>query len=145
MNALKECLHPKSEIEAIKTPIGNSDFGDKLYWPLTLDGNYSVRSGYKCLMESATFLDVAPSSSYSNSEVSWKMIWSVKVPYRIGHFVWRVKHNAISTRKNLMRRKITRDALCSICNSEEETMDHLFFSMSLDNSSVVWSSIVSCA
>lgn len=121
------CLHPKSAIEALKNPIGFSDLEDRLYWPLTQDVIYSVKSGYKCLNEGPAILDMAPSSSYSHSEVSWKKIWSASVPGRIKQFVWRLKHNAIATSKNLVRRRIARDSVCSICCREKETLETLFF------------------
>lgn len=77
--------------------------------------------------ESGTILPSPPSSSYLDSEVSWKAIWQVDVPGRVKHFVWKLKHNAIASRLNLGKRRITSEVLCPICHNGEETIEHIFF------------------
>lgn len=111
-------LQPASATEAIKTPIYYSDPIDNFFWPLTEDGIYSVKSGYKFLLEATPPKSIPPSSSYSHSEMSWSVIWSSIVPGRVKHFVWRLKVNALANRKNLFLRKIVVDSLCPICKNE---------------------------
>lgn len=50
---------------------------DCLYWPFSKDGNYSVKSGYSVLKNFEVARIVKPSSSYINSEVSWRAIWEL--------------------------------------------------------------------
>lgn len=92
-----------------------------------MEGNYSVSSGYKCLSECSPHSTATPSSSYIHSEASWKMIWKAKNPDRNKQFIWRLQHNAIATRRNLVRKKIASDPRCPICKMEEETIEHLLF------------------
>lgn len=99
VSKLRNCLHPISAIEALKTPICSSDPSDHLFWPLTKDGLYSVSFGYKCLLHAFTPKKGPPSSSYVNSEASWNAIWGSKFRGRVTHFIWRLKHNALAIKK----------------------------------------------
>ena len=60
---------------------------DILIWPLTADGDYSVRSAYRMLVDNEN--RVLPSSSAPNVDgLVWKKIWKVRVPHKIRHFLW---------------------------------------------------------
>ena len=59
---------------------------DILIWPLTADGDYSVRSAYRMLVDNES--QSLPSSSTPNGDGSvWKKIWKVHVAHKIRHFL----------------------------------------------------------
>lgn len=49
-----------------------------------------------------------------------------EVPKRVKHFAWKIRHNTVATRQNMLARKISKDAMCPIFESSEETIEHLF-------------------
>ncbi|XP_065618488.1 uncharacterized protein LOC112001839 isoform X1 [Quercus suber] len=56
----------------------------------------------------------------------WNLIWKVKIPLKIGIFVWKVMHDSIPTFLNLCNRGINVHSTCPLCNSEDESSTHLF-------------------
>ncbi|XP_010690714.1 uncharacterized protein LOC104904215 [Beta vulgaris subsp. vulgaris] len=53
--------------------------------------------------------------------------------------IWMVLHNRLPTVDRIRRWGINCDARCSLCRSEEESLQHLFFSC--DNASAIWREI----
>ena len=68
--------------------VHDGDGEDVLLWPLTPDGNYSVRSAYRMLAVEGISQNPS-SSSPSDAERVWKGIWKIKTPNKIRHFIWR--------------------------------------------------------
>ncbi|XP_057418273.1 uncharacterized protein LOC130712458 [Lotus japonicus] len=88
------------------------------------DGKYTVSSAYTVLLDSVVGED----------PMLFNRLWSGVAPSNISAFVWRVVLDRIQSKANLRRRNIILDdaeARCSICNIEEESTNHLFFSCNL--------------
>lgn len=49
LETLQTALKPVGAIEALKVPIGWTNQEDKLVWPLTKDGVYTVKSSYRSI------------------------------------------------------------------------------------------------
>ena len=61
--------HEASLIKSI--PINHGDYDDKLIWPLNLNGEYSVRSGCRLMLEEE--MNAIPSSfDLSQPKKTWK-------------------------------------------------------------------------
>ena len=86
---------------------------DTLVWPLSPDGEYSVKSTYRMLAVEVT--NGLPSSSGGACSILWKRIWKIHVPQRIKHFIWRAAKDSLPTKQNLVRRQIPVDVTCSLC------------------------------
>ena len=72
--------HEASLIKSIH--ISHGDCNDKLIWPFNLDGEYSVRSSYRLMLEEE--MNAIPSSSdLSQPNKTCKGLWSMTVPNRI--------------------------------------------------------------
>ena len=83
---LESCLIPRVADLVRRIQVCEDGAEDTLIWPLTSDGNYSVRSAYRMLV-SAKFI-LQPSSSVSGSiGLVWKKIWKMRVPNKIRHFI----------------------------------------------------------
>lgn len=65
--------------------------------------------------------------STGTSSPNWKFIWECRAPLKINIFAWLLVRNRLSTKKNLMKKKIVQTAICEICNLADETADHLSF------------------
>ncbi|GJU27805.1 hypothetical protein Tco_1166426 [Tanacetum coccineum] len=109
-------------------PISRTHTNDRIIWHYDAKGNYTVKSGYRQALKWRNFSvnEVASSSSFPNPGF-WKKVWNMKVMPKIKTFWWRACSNALATRENLYKRKCSLSPLCQICNSQVETIEHVFF------------------
>jgi hypothetical protein len=113
-----------SDAELIKSiPLSIQVRDDALVWSREKNGKYSVRSAYRLLTEAES------SSHQSCSDLGtwkkfWKTLWSVRVPYKVRHFLWRACSNALPTMVNLSWRGIVTNGRCGFCLGEEEDILH---------------------
>ena len=75
---------------------------DTLRWIHHSKGVFTVSSAYKNLNQMGTQLRFLP----------WKLIWKVKIPYKVVVFTWLVVKEAVLTLENLMKRGMH---MCSRC------------------------------
>ena len=117
-----------SDAELIKSiPLSMRARDDAVVWSREKNGHYSVRCAYKMLTEAKS----SSQQSYSDMGVwkkFWKMVWSVRVPHKIRHFLWQACLNALPTMVNLSRRRIVTDGRCGFCLGEEEDVLHAVWS-----------------
>ncbi|KAK7835510.1 cyclic nucleotide-gated ion channel 1 [Quercus suber] len=96
---------------------------DLLFWSYTHDGSYSVKSGYRLLMEKEDTVLSGTSNGGAYSNV-WKAIWSMRIPNRVRTLVWRAGTNSLPTKVNLVRRKILKEDVCTECQTQPEDVIH---------------------
>lgn len=102
------------EVQKIKAlPLCVVPHTNYFYWSLEKSGIYSVKSGYKLLCEEER-KDEASGSSRQGMSVLWSKIWSLKVPRKINHFLWRACTDCLPTKTNLLKRKIVADSVCQL-------------------------------
>ncbi|KAE8679344.1 crossover junction endonuclease MUS81-like isoform X2 [Hibiscus syriacus] len=90
---------------------------DCLLWGDAGEGLFSVKECRKSL------------SAYKDVSFQWnKCVWLGLVPPRIEAFLWQVSHKKVEVRVELKKMgvPIGDDFLCSLCNSCEEYVQHLF-------------------
>ena len=96
---------------------------DTLIWPLTSDGDYSVRSAYRMLVSAECIL--LPSSSVSGSNgLVWKKNWKMRVPNKIRHFIWRIVKDSLSMKQNLKAWHLPIGEDCDGCGEHTESIVH---------------------
>ena len=124
------------EAEVIKTiPLSTHAQRDSLVWPFTPNGQYTVNSGYRFLAKESNEFQL-PHQSVPHPPVCWKKLWKLNVPNKIKNFAWHSCREALPTKANLCRRKITVDAICDRCKVRMEDCSHaLFFCSSVQE---VW-------
>ena len=111
---------------------------DTLIWPLTNDGEYSVRSAYRMLV-SAEALLMPSSSSSDNNGLVWKKIWKIRTPNKIQHFIWHAAKESLPTKQNLQARHLPISQVCDGCGDHTEmTLHNLWL---CDQAHSVWMSI----
>ena len=111
----------------LSIPLSLSSCEDWLFWPHNPDGSYSVRSGYRWLMEEE--LKEEPlTSDLSTTRSIWKGVWSSRVPNRVKTMLWRAGSDTLPSKTNLLKRKIITDDLCPSCKLKSETIFHALWS-----------------
>uniref|UniRef100_A0A803QG02 Reverse transcriptase domain-containing protein n=1 Tax=Cannabis sativa TaxID=3483 RepID=A0A803QG02_CANSA len=97
---------------------------DRLIWHHSDFGSYTVKSGYHLAVQ----LDKINESSTSDLNHGWwNRLWALKLPKKVKIFAWRVINDALPTQVNLMHRKISVVASCSLCNCPRESSGHALF------------------
>lgn len=110
----------------VATPIHSSLSSDAPFWPYTIDGKYTVSSDYKIAHLDFGESRSNDSTSLNNSSLLWKSIWDAKVQPKIKFFCWRLLSNALPTKANIFRRRMSNDGLSPICQQGFESAEHLF-------------------
>ena len=101
------------DAEVIKNiPLSERFPPDKIYWLGSTNGLYTVKSGYRFLVE-AEQLNQPGSSSSTSCQSLWRNIWALQVPKKLQLFLWRAAKEALPTKKSLFRRNITPDPIVS--------------------------------
>nr|POF08360.1 putative ribonuclease h protein [Quercus suber] len=114
-----------SRIKAIPLSLTNCD--DCVFWPRNPNGIFSVKSGYKLLMESELD-DFLTTSDQSMSKKVWKGIWSLRIPNRVKSLMWRAGLDSLPTRANLRKRRLINEDTCPHCNLNSESSLHALWS-----------------
>lgn len=96
-----------------------------MYWPLTQDGNYTSKSGYKFLKEEAEVRPLADSKSQEKD--LWKKIWALKVPNKVKNHMWRACRNSLPTKTNFVRKTIIANDTCDRCHGAVEAVIHVLW------------------
>ena len=104
-------------------PLCLTEANDQLYWPGKVDGVYSVKAGYRLLIEDE-LTSIAGPMAPPQPKSTWKGLWNLRIPNRIKTLLWRATSDALPSRVNLMKRKVFSDATCQVCGSEPETSLH---------------------
>ncbi|KAK2370478.1 hypothetical protein QL285_083527 [Trifolium repens] len=94
---------------------------DKVIWNEEKDGVYSVRTGYRKLME-ANYRGYLPVR-----DAGWSSIWKLHAPPKTKHLLWRICRECLPTRSRLRSRYVQCPVHCPLCLTHEETDWHLFF------------------
>ena len=104
-------------------PLSSNYVEDKLVWPHTTNGVYSVKSGYNFLAKERSSPSLVASRLDDGSSI-WKKLWSLPVPNRIKNFLWRASREAIPVKKNLVARKVLSEDICNHCQVATEDVHH---------------------
>uniref|UniRef100_A0A803QD63 Reverse transcriptase n=1 Tax=Cannabis sativa TaxID=3483 RepID=A0A803QD63_CANSA len=107
---------------------------DSLSWPYTPNGQYMVKSGYRVGRE----INLHPTRCYNMEGIHkwWKMIWSMQLPPRMKLFSWRICHNWLPAKTNLLYRGMHVNPICESCGNNAETLTHVLWSCA--KTKVVW-------
>lgn len=95
---------------------GTSKTEDCVIWQRGRKGKFYVRSAYK-------------EYNHSNNQIGcwpWKLIWKVKISYKVACFTWHLAREAILTQDNLIKRGYQLGSRCYLCEDHAETVNHHF-------------------
>ena len=121
---LLQTLFKLEEVQLIRgISLGNVSTGDRLIWPHTQSGTYTVKSGYNLLSKEKEQSDPHTNTSAPSHKL-WKIIWSLSVPLKVRNFMWRAAKNAIPVKTNLVKRQVLQEEICDQCKSHSEDVLH---------------------
>ncbi|RYR18269.1 hypothetical protein Ahy_B03g062876 [Arachis hypogaea] len=110
-----------------KTPISLINKKDHFVWQHRKDGQYTVRTGYHVAKEEKDSKEegrICKASTSQDWREIWEAIWRLPVPQKVRMFLWKTVHRILPVNTNLHQRRITMTPTCSICQKENETIEH---------------------
>ncbi|KAK2420530.1 hypothetical protein QL285_031245 [Trifolium repens] len=112
-------LHVANNI--VETPLINVIEEDKLIWRDSTNGNYSVKSGYKLLME------VTKNEANSSQHDDWLRLCKTQAPPKTKHLLSRICRGCLPSRVRLQEKHIQCQLSCPLCNHDFEEDRHVLF------------------
>ena len=116
-------LAPDSHM-ILTIPLSPFNHTDSWFWHYTINGKYSVKSGYQLALSAD---NKGSSSSSSGTSIWGKTFWAVHIPRKILLFVWRGYHEILPTTEGLYRRNVTQNSNCALCGFGEDSNAHAVF------------------
>ncbi|KAL2933269.1 hypothetical protein RDABS01_016388 [Bienertia sinuspersici] len=98
---------------------------DELFWWPYSDGLYTVKSGYWLGRRGA--VEEWLSHATDEAKQCWRLIWDMKIPPKLQHFLWRACNGFLSVMERLFSRYIVQSKSCQICGGDAETILHSLF------------------
>jgi ribonuclease HI len=105
---------------------------DKLVWVDNAYGYYSVKSGYKLM------LNVTGKVVDASQQADWHSLWTILAPPKAKHLLWRVCKGCLPTRLRLQEKHVPCPLLCLLCNQGVEDDWHTIFNCEANKD--VWNS-----
>ncbi|XP_062119188.1 uncharacterized protein LOC133832929 [Humulus lupulus] len=102
--------------------VGQQHSEDEITWPISKDGKYSVKSGYRVAKAINKAQEGGSRGDYK--EKWWKALWKLEVPPKVKIFWWKVCHKWIPAKVCLKRRGMDLNTTCSLCKIDEERVGH---------------------
>ncbi|XP_058768576.1 uncharacterized protein LOC131642328 [Vicia villosa] len=127
-------------VQIVSIPLTRGPLRDKMIWHFEKSGEYTVRSAYHLSLQVKDSLMPGPSSPPCKK--LWQQIWKIPVHTRVKNFLWRTARNILPTKHNLLKKGISLDPTCSLCNKDVESVQHLFLECDFAKA-VCFSSILS--
>jgi hypothetical protein len=125
-NLINQLFLPIEAQKILQIPIMDKAYNDVLTWPGTLDGNYTVKTGYQAIMEwENNKTRDSPSTSASQDDI-WQKVWALNVPPKHSHLLWRILNGALPVKSNLFKKGVRCDPMCPRCYNQVETIHHVF-------------------
>lgn len=113
---LLKSLFYEEKVQAILAiPVRLMGAKDRLVWPYSSNGQYTVSSGYKVakMKKQQQKEEEGPSSKRTKDEkMLWKKVWSLNIKNKIHNFIWKAFHDRLPVAMNLMGRGIQVDKVC---------------------------------
>ncbi|XP_012441947.1 uncharacterized protein LOC105766951 [Gossypium raimondii] len=104
-------------------PSGRKVIGCKWLFKVKKNPDDTVER-YKARLTVLLFLTRRGSPSHNVNGKVWNWIWSISLPQKIKHFLWRAVGNLVATNGNLVKRRIKMSELCPVCLKEAEIVEH---------------------
>lgn len=98
---------------------------DRLIWHYTPHGGFTVISAYTLGFQFCPEFHMSGSSSTSTE--GWSLIWDMKIPPKVRHFMWRFCQRSLPCCANLIKHGVHRDMVCKRCRLGDEEETHVFF------------------
>ncbi|XP_021776358.1 uncharacterized protein LOC110740189 [Chenopodium quinoa] len=121
---IRECFDWESakKIMSMELP-RSSELDDFLYWKYHPSGKYKVKTGYYYLSKEG---EVERLEFLERDQEFVKLVWRLVIQPKWKVFLWKLFHDGITVKLNLVRRGIRVEAVCAHCGVDLEDSQHLF-------------------
>lgn len=110
----------------LKIHIGATTAKDRLVWPFSKNGDFSVASCYHMIFlesRSSRLPNVVEAGQgRAVSPINWNLIWKLNIPPKVRIFLWRVVLDILPHRAEQFRRKIVPSPYCERCQRSEDVV-----------------------
>ncbi|XP_019157468.1 PREDICTED: uncharacterized protein LOC109154044 [Ipomoea nil] len=93
---------------------------DSWRWLGDIRGNYTVRHGYRLLMNSSE------ENNYAGEFHAWNSLWSLPISPKAKNLLWHCARGVLPVRENLKLKHVWIRGGCPLCGHNWESMEHLF-------------------
>lgn len=92
-----------------------------------MDGQYSVKSGYWVQSQIILQRGIPQEVLFPNLHPLFQQLWKMEASPKVKHFIWRCLSNCLPVAGNLAHRHLSKDARCTNCDANVETVNHMLF------------------
>ena len=122
VNLLHGLFNPQEEKLTMSTPLCHTFIEDKLIWPFTSSGIFTVKSSYNFLAKEN--LDNLTFGNPMHDSGIWKLVWGLNVPNKVKNFIWRSCRDDVPVKKNLKKQQILPNDICDHCKQSPGSILH---------------------
>ena len=126
LDLLNEMVVPEDIPHITSIRVSRTCRQDCCSWDFTKSGLYSVKSGYSIARNLRTTVHTTLVSEPSTIELK-KIIWKIKAPRKLKHFLWQATAGYLATAEKLKERHCARESTCMRCSAETESINHTLF------------------
>jgi ribonuclease HI len=108
-------------IEILAVPLLREVQEDRLVWREEHNGEYTVKSGYRLLMQEKE------EGRRRGILGDWKSLWKIRAPPKAKHLLWRICRDCLPTRTQLQEHHVQCPAVCELCRGANEDVWHVLF------------------
>ncbi|XP_074363628.1 uncharacterized protein LOC141704240 [Apium graveolens] len=120
MTKIQQTFHKLDADCILKTRIPQNQVNDRIAWKHTVDGCYTVKSGYHFWYGRHSDRGTEVESN------GWKRLWKLHVPHKMKYFLWRLCKNNIPVKNSLIKEGVPTLIICPLCNVDIEHARHIF-------------------
>ncbi|WCJ18876.1 RNA-directed DNA polymerase (reverse transcriptase)-related family protein [Euphorbia peplus] len=114
----------------LRVPLSLRVDEDVWFWKDERRGLYTVKSGYRRLMESFAL-------NFREESPIWGSVWNLKVPPKVKNLLWRIFSRCFPSKVALKNRRVPISEVCELCHGDTEDDFHVFLRCPMARS--VWS------
>lgn len=118
---------PPTATAILSVPLPMYHQEDSFFWPATVDGCYSSKTGYQFIRNQHHARVASGSSAPAMRPALWLKLWKAEVAPRCCETAWRACLNLLPVRALLHSRGVATDPLCPRCLAALETHEHALF------------------
>ncbi|XP_057444702.1 uncharacterized protein LOC130736943 [Lotus japonicus] len=120
---------PPTAKEILDIPLPWKPSPDALFWPWTIDGVYTTKTGYTFIRQRRLHDEASTSSNRGQNQQAsfWKAVWKAHALPRVKDVVWRAVVGILPVRHALRKRGIEIEDVCPFCQDSAETSARVLF------------------